>query len=480
MPIELKLRDSARIALAISAAFPLGSYAATAGRVDFAVGGVSALRTADGQPRPLTRGSDINSGETIDTGEGRAQLRFTDGSQVSLQPRTQYRIDDYKFSGKNDGEEKGFFSLVKGGFRTITGLIGKADRKAYQVSTTTATIGIRGTEFAVVSSQNGVTISAGEGLVEVCNGAGCIILASGESAVVTDKDGKPVRVSTKGSDSTNSKPATPTIKIDYSKSDEGLAAILPSLPSGPGYAMAMAGQRTFDGGESTETQSFITSHLPGAATFSGSDLARFVVDGGEGGSGSYTATAIAGGFTDGIIGWGRWTAGADTNHIAGGTSSGDNALNNAHYIVGKPTSSADMTALSNANLIGTYALMGYTLPTAYSPSTGVTTGSGGITGSLTADFNGGTVGYNLNNISVGGATYGISGSASVSGAKFSDSGGTVTGGGGSAGGLGVEGFFVGANAVRAGLVYQFLDSTKTISGAAAFRQTGLAPGGIVY
>ena len=464
MPIELKLRDSARIALAISAAFPLGAYAATAGRIDFAIGGVSALRTADGQSRPLTKGSDINAGETIDTGTGRAQVRFTDGSQVSLQPGMQYRIDDYKFSGKNDGEEKGFFSLVKGGFRTITGLIGKADRKAYQVSTATATIGIRGTEFSVVSSQDGVTISTGEGLVEVCNGAGCIILASGESAVVKDKEGRPVRVSTKGSDSTNSKPATPTIKIDYSKSDEGLAAILPSLPSGPGYAMAMAG--TYDGGEST----FVRAHASGTATFSGSsELSRFVVDGGEGGS--YTATAIAGGFTDGIIGWGRWTAGQGV----GVPSFGNHPLENTHYIVGVPTSSADMTALYNANLVGTYALIGYTLPTAYSGGT-TTTGSGGITGSLSADFYGGTVGYNLNNISVGGSTYGINGSANISGAQFSNSSGMVTGGSCGASVIGVEGFFVGANAVRAGLVYQFSDSSKTISGAAVFRQTGLAPG----
>jgi hypothetical protein len=479
MPIELKLRDSARIALAISAAFPLGAHAATAGRVDFAIGGVNAVRTADGQLRPLTKGSDINSGETIDTGTGRAQVRFTDGSQVSLQPGTQYRIDDYKFSGKNDGEEKGFFSLVKGGFRTISGLIGKVDRKAYQVSTSTATIGIRGTEYAVVSSQNGVTISAGEGLVEVCNGAGCIILASGESAVVTDQAGKPVRASTKGSDSTNGKPATPTIKVDYSKSDEGLAANLPSLPSGPGYAMAMAGQRTYDGGEGTATDGFIKSHATGTATFSGSsELASFVFDGGEGSASSYTATTIAGGFTDGIIGWGRWTSGADTNQAAGSTSTGDNALSNAHYIVGKPTSATDMTALSNANLTGTYALMGYTLPTSYNSSTGVATGSSGITGDLTANFGSNTVDYNLNNISVGGATYVISGSGNTitsSNASFSGSGSLSGGGSGSGATADVKGFFVGANAVRAGLVYQFNDSSNRISGAAVFRQTGLAP-----
>lgn len=42
------------------------------------------------------------------------------------------------------------FKLLKGGFRTVTGLIGKADRGEYRVSTRTATIGIRGTDYEVI------------------------------------------------------------------------------------------------------------------------------------------------------------------------------------------------------------------------------------------------------------------------------------------------------------------------------------------
>ncbi|KAF0163193.1 MAG: hypothetical protein FD157_3356 [Rhodocyclaceae bacterium] len=460
MPIELKLRDSARVALAISAAFPLSAYAVSAGHIDFAIGAVTALST-DGRTRPLSKGSDFAPGETISTGDGRCQMRFTDGAQVSLQPGTQYRIDEYRFNGKNDGEEKGFFSLIKGGFRTITGLVGKADKRAYKVTTSVATIGIRGTEF-VVLDQNGVTVSTGEGSVEVCTSAGCIVLASGESAVVKDSSGTPLRVTNKGADTTSAKPSPPTVKIDYSKNDEGLAAITSALPSGPGYAMSMAGMR--DGGEST----FVRGHSSGTATFSNaSELTKFVVDGGEGGS--YSAKTIAGGFTDGLIGWGRWTLG----HGVDVPSFGDHPLENTHYVVGKPTSSDDMTSLSLANKVGTYTLSGYTLPTSYQNSTGITTtGSSGITGSLSADFGSHSVDYNVNNISVGGATYGINGSASISGAQISGSGGSVSGGC-CAGSARVEGFFVGANAVRAGLVYQFSDfggTTKRISGAAVFTQ----------
>ena len=143
-----------------------GVQATGAAKIDFAIGDVAAVQ-ADGTRRPLARGAEVNAGETVDTGSGRTQLRFTDGGMVSLQPRTQFRIDAYEFKGQPDGGEKGFFSLLKGAMRTITGAIGKADRKAYRLDTAVATIGIRGTEYAVAYG-NSITVTTNSGLVEVC------------------------------------------------------------------------------------------------------------------------------------------------------------------------------------------------------------------------------------------------------------------------------------------------------------------------
>ncbi len=161
---------------------PLTVPAAGAARVDFAVGDVKALR-ADGKSRPLAKGAEVASGETIDTGNGRAQVHFTDGAQVSLQPQTQFRIDDYRFSGKADGSEKGFFSLLKGGLRTITGLVGRSNRDNYKVTTTVATIGIRGTEYTVAYG-NSISVTTGYGTIELCNPAGCLLIHSGETGYV--------------------------------------------------------------------------------------------------------------------------------------------------------------------------------------------------------------------------------------------------------------------------------------------------------
>ena len=160
MPNDFKLKQSgAALMAALAAAFPLVGHAASAARVDFATGDVKAL-AADGRSRPLARGAEIANGEMIDTGSGRAQVRFTDGAQVSLAPQTQFRIDDYRFTGKADGSEKGFFSLLKGGLRTITGLVGRSNRENYRVTTTVATISIRGTEFSVIYG-NSINVTTG-------------------------------------------------------------------------------------------------------------------------------------------------------------------------------------------------------------------------------------------------------------------------------------------------------------------------------
>lgn len=167
-----------------------GTQAAEAAKVDFAVGEVAAIQP-DGMRRPLARGAKVSPGDTVDTGPGRAQLRFTDGAMVSLQPQTQFRIDAYEFKGQADGGEKGFFSLLKGAMRTITGAIGKTDRKAYRLDTAVATIGIRGTTYSVTYG-NSITVNTVEGAVEACNNGGCLVVGAGQSAYVKDIDTAPV------------------------------------------------------------------------------------------------------------------------------------------------------------------------------------------------------------------------------------------------------------------------------------------------
>ena len=63
----------------LAVAFAGDLYAAAkAGTTQFAVGKVID-KGAQGDVRTLSRGAELFSGDTVDTGQGRAQLRFLDG-----------------------------------------------------------------------------------------------------------------------------------------------------------------------------------------------------------------------------------------------------------------------------------------------------------------------------------------------------------------------------------------------------------------
>jgi hypothetical protein len=174
--------------------FSVPCFAQSAGSVVF-VAGAAVIVAKDGQARPVVRGAEFYSGETIDTADGRVQLRFLDGASMSLQPATRFRIEDFRFvaqDGKAGADDRGIFSLIKGGFRTITGLIGKQRREQYRVDTVVATIGIRGTDYSAQLGDAGLSVSTFGGLVEVCSGAGCVQVGPGDTAVVPERDSRPL------------------------------------------------------------------------------------------------------------------------------------------------------------------------------------------------------------------------------------------------------------------------------------------------
>ena len=161
---KFKLKKSAALAAIITAALPISAFGA-AGRIDFAIGDVQAIG-ADGQERVLRKGSAVNTGDLITTAGGaRAHIRFTDGAYVSLKPNTHFRVEDYAFEKQaQPAQRRGFFSLLRGGLRTITGLIGSINRNSYRMNTPVATIGIRGTHYAVtLRDEPGAAGQPGEG-----------------------------------------------------------------------------------------------------------------------------------------------------------------------------------------------------------------------------------------------------------------------------------------------------------------------------
>lgn len=122
------------------------AFADPVGRVQF-VAGIVNLESAGRAVRPLQKGDTIEEGDAVITGrQGQAQLVMFDDAIIAVRPDTRLLFETYRYSGKADGTEQGVMALLRGGFRTITGLIGRARPAAYRVKTPTATIGIRGTD----------------------------------------------------------------------------------------------------------------------------------------------------------------------------------------------------------------------------------------------------------------------------------------------------------------------------------------------
>ncbi|MDX1562226.1 MAG: FecR family protein [Gammaproteobacteria bacterium] len=129
----------------------------TAGAVIFATGQVNAERP---QPVPLGKGDAVLVDDIVVTGmTGRAQLEMIDGAKIAIRPDSRLQIEEYFFAEAEAApaapvaqaaNDAGVLNLIKGGFRTITGLIGEAEEEDYEVRTPVGTLGIRGTDYAVL------------------------------------------------------------------------------------------------------------------------------------------------------------------------------------------------------------------------------------------------------------------------------------------------------------------------------------------
>ena len=147
--ISLRATSLAFVVVVLLCSAPLRAQE-IAGKVLIAIGDVTILRGT--QSITAQRGSEVRSGDTLQLGtQSNAQVLFRDDSMVALRPDTTFKVSEYKFQGAEQGiVQRAFFDLVKGGMRTVTGLIGRVKHDDYRIVTPTATIGIRGTNYTLV------------------------------------------------------------------------------------------------------------------------------------------------------------------------------------------------------------------------------------------------------------------------------------------------------------------------------------------
>jgi len=447
MKHEFRLKNAALL-MALSAVYPLQAHA-LAGIAQFTAGEVN-VRQTDGRTIALAKGSNIDSGQAIVTGgNGRAQVKFTDGGLISLQPNTEFKIANYV--DQNDPKEDRFLvDLLRGSMRAITGLIGKRNRDNYKLTTTTATIGIRGSGFKVGYNPDGsLGISSELDKIEVCNQSGCIGLVAGESVKVIDSKTPPVRTSEKAKDETPKPPAKEIIVAgDGVKSDGTSDLIGPKVEAkNTGTFTDLYGVATYYLPTISGPGSISGPGVASSATLDDGKLTAFTAGGNTFTSSTISNAGSAGSVAAGdFIGWGTWST---------GSKNGSTTLGDLSFVVGRPTAVMPTTGTAVA-----YTLLGKTPVSAYDTSTNAALASGTLSSaSMTVNFATSQITNVAINTTLGGFT--VSSGIAISGGIF-----TYTNGGPL---FKIDGFFSGVNAARAGMVYTGTNGNTRYSGAAVFQ-----------
>ena len=465
-PFSSLLPVRSLLVIALSSAFAAQALAA-AGTAQFTAGDVKVKR-ADGALSPLAKGLDIDSGQSVVTGaDGRAQVRFTDGGLISLQPNTEFKIASYV--DKLDAKEDRFLvDLLRGSMRAITGLIGKRNRDNYKVNTATATIGIRGSGFNVGYNPDGtLSVTTELDAIEVCTAGGCVGLTAGESVKVLNNTQAPV--------CTNVRAVVPTPPpVQEALIATQQAAVLaqikaPVMPVVEVPAVTVVGDMRIDSYAGTSVTSFVSTfsqpvgfNQPIVASFNSAGnlqsfettAARYTPD-----PGAVITSGKLGVPTDpDFIGWGNWSPTSGRDKVNDTLLSPYGVFG---YVIGRPTGTA---ALPPSLLTASYVVAGATQPVTTSTTSGVIGFPTFFNASLNINFSANIVDFDVSTSAGGLSTSNNQLSPVLLTPNRTFSAFLPAGS--------FQGFTIGPTANRAGVTYVIYNNNTTTTGAIAFTQGG--------
>jgi len=202
---QLPYRSAIKALLLVALFWAAGaSWAAQVAGTIVHLNGPLMAKKADGAVRILSVRSEVESGDTLLTEKNTyAMVKFIDNSEITLKPSTTFKVDNFSYDAAKPEGDNASFSLVKGGLRSVTGLLGKRNKEKFAMKTPTATIGIRGTTFTLDWFQptpeqlaNGqkphLRFSVTEGKIGVENKGGITDVDQGQFGMVPDTDMKAI------------------------------------------------------------------------------------------------------------------------------------------------------------------------------------------------------------------------------------------------------------------------------------------------
>ncbi|HEY0901269.1 MAG TPA: FecR family protein, partial [Micavibrio sp.] len=170
-----------------------------------------------GEALPLTAKAPLHLHDVIETGEdARALIVLIDNSEFTLGENAQFTIDEYIFDDQNDALNRGRYSVLRGAFLYVSGLIAKKADPRHDpdviVNTPAASIGIRGTAFwgGEIDGAYGVLVTDGQ--VNVQTQRGRINVDKDTGTTIISKNDTPARATAWDAEKINRAVATITMK----------------------------------------------------------------------------------------------------------------------------------------------------------------------------------------------------------------------------------------------------------------------------
>ncbi|WBS01588.1 FecR family protein [Pseudoduganella sp. SL102] len=179
------------------------AWAAPVAGVVVRLSGPLLAKKANGAVKILALKSEVENGDTLVTEKNTyAMVKVIDNSEITLRPGSTMTIENFSFAAERPEGDAATFNLVKGGLRSVTGLLGKRSKEKFEMKTPAATIGIRGTTFiaefvappdgaapalpsgAQPARPPGLYVQVLDGMIFVANGAGGAAFNAGQFGYV--------------------------------------------------------------------------------------------------------------------------------------------------------------------------------------------------------------------------------------------------------------------------------------------------------
>lgn len=151
--------------------------------------------------RKLVAGDEVYVGDKLITGEdGFLRLSMIDNAKLDLRCFSIMVIEEYQIKS---ADRRSILKLLQGSLRKVTGEIGKMAEDIYELQTPVASVGVRGTEYAlrvfqsrgcggtIDTNDDGLFLQVIKGLVDVQNASGTTTVAKGNQLYIPLPDAAP-------------------------------------------------------------------------------------------------------------------------------------------------------------------------------------------------------------------------------------------------------------------------------------------------